>query len=35
MDIYVRMYEDQKGRVDDNPTIGLTLCSEQNHTVVK
>ncbi|MFZ6693302.1 PDDEXK nuclease domain-containing protein [Undibacterium sp. SXout20W] len=35
MDMYVRMYEEQKRRADDNPTIGLILCSEHNHTVAK
>lgn len=35
MDMYVRMYEEQKRRADDNPTIGLILCSEHNNTVAK
>ena len=35
MDMYVRMYEEKKRRPDDNPTIGLILCSEGNHTVAK
>ncbi len=35
MDMYVRMYEEKKRRSDDNPTIGLILCSEKNHTVAK
>ncbi|TXH54103.1 MAG: DUF1016 domain-containing protein [Bacteroidia bacterium] len=35
MDMYVRMYEEQQRRIDDNPTIGLILCSEHNHTVAK
>jgi predicted nuclease of restriction endonuclease-like (RecB) superfamily len=35
MDMYVRMYEEKKRRNDDNPTIGLILCSENNHTVAK
>lgn len=35
MDMYVRMYEEQKRRPDDNPTIGLILCSEHNKTVAK
>ena len=35
MDMYVRMYEEQKRRSDDNPTIGLILCSERNNTVAK
>ncbi|BFM48550.1 PDDEXK nuclease domain-containing protein [Marinomonas sp. THO17] len=35
MDMYVRMYEEQKRSKDDNPTIGLILCSEHNRTVAK
>lgn len=35
MDMYVRMYEEHKRRPDDNPTIGLILSSEHNHTVAK
>jgi predicted nuclease of restriction endonuclease-like (RecB) superfamily len=35
MDMYVRMYEEQKRRPDDNPTIGLILCSERNNTVAR
>lgn len=35
MDMYVRMYEEQKRTATDNPTLGLILCSENNHTVAK
>lgn len=35
MDMYVRMYDEKKRREDDNPTIGLILCTENNHTVAK
>ncbi|NLQ16857.1 DUF1016 domain-containing protein [Marinomonas sp. M1K-6] len=35
MNMYVRMYEEQKRASDDNPTIGLILCSERNNTVAK
>ncbi|GAB2551387.1 PDDEXK nuclease domain-containing protein [Spirosoma aerophilum] len=35
MDMYVRMYEDQYKQPDDNPTIGLILCTEKNETVAK
>lgn len=35
MDMYVRMYEEQKRQADDNPTIGLILCSDRNNTVAK
>jgi predicted nuclease of restriction endonuclease-like (RecB) superfamily len=35
MDMYVRMYEDLKRSENDNPTIGIILCSEKNDTVIK
>ena len=35
IDMYVRLYEEKKRRKDDNPTIGLILCSETNKTVAK
>ncbi len=35
MDGYVRMYDDLFVAPDDNPTIGLILCTEKNETVVK
>ncbi len=35
MDMYVRIYEEQKRRTDDNPTIGLILCSARDNTVAK
>lgn len=35
MDMYVRMYEEKKRRSDDNPTIGLILCTDNNRTVAK
>ena len=35
MDSYVRMYEDLFRGKDDNPTIGLILCSKRNEAVVK
>lgn len=35
MDMYVRMYNDLKKGVDDNPTIGIILCTEKDETVVK
>jgi len=35
MDMYVRMFDDlQKGK-DDNPTVGIILCSEKDKAVVK
>lgn len=35
MDTYVRLYEDKIRSRDDNPTIGIILCSEKDETVVK
>jgi predicted nuclease of restriction endonuclease-like (RecB) superfamily len=35
MDMYVRMYEQVKRAPDDNPTIGIILCSEKDRAVVK
>lgn len=35
MDMYVRMYEDQFKPADDNPTLGIILCSQSDETVVK
>jgi hypothetical protein len=35
LDMYVRMYDDLKREVDDNPTIGLLLCSEKDEAIVK
>ncbi len=35
MDMYVRMYNDLKKGIDDNPTIGIILCTEKDETVVK
>lgn len=35
MDMYVRMYNDLKKNQDDNPTIGIILCTEKDETVVK
>jgi predicted nuclease of restriction endonuclease-like (RecB) superfamily len=35
MDMYVRMYEDKIRGKDDNPTIGLILCSEKDEVVAK
>lgn len=34
MDMYVRMFDDLKRLPDDNPTIGLILCSQRDETVV-
>ena len=35
IDMYMRMYEDLKKAPDDNPTIGIILCSEKDEAVVK
>lgn len=35
MDMYVRIYEDKVRGTDDNPTIGLILCTEKDATVVR
>lgn len=35
IDMYVRMYDDMKRNEDDNPTIGILLCSEKDETIVK
>lgn len=34
MDMYVRMFDDLKRGADDNPTIGLILCTDKDDTVV-
>ncbi len=35
LDMYVRMYDDLQKRPDDNPTIGLLLCTETDSVVAK
>ncbi len=35
MDMYVRLYEDKCKSTDDNPTIGIILCTDKDETVVK
>ncbi|MAZ77511.1 MAG: hypothetical protein CMF39_02415 [Legionellaceae bacterium] len=35
MDSYVRIYDQHKKSKNDNPTIGLVLCSEKSATMVK
>ncbi len=35
MDMYVRLYEDKYKSRDDNPTIGIILCTDKDETVVK
>ena len=35
MDSYVRMYDDLEKGEDDNPTIGMILCSEKNEAIAR
>ncbi len=35
IDMYVRMYDDLKRGPDDNPTLGIVLCTEKDETIVK
>jgi predicted nuclease of restriction endonuclease-like (RecB) superfamily len=35
IDFYVRYFEENVKQADDNPTIGIILCSEKNDTMVK
>ena len=35
MDMYVRMFDDLKKQADDNPSIGLILCTRKDETMVK
>lgn len=35
MDMYVRYFEDKVRQENDNPTIGLILCTEKHSTIVK
>lgn len=35
MDTYVRIYDQHRKSSDDNPTIGLILCSEKSTTIAK
>jgi len=35
MDTYIRLYDELHTSSDDNPTIGLVLCSEKSEAVVK
>jgi hypothetical protein len=35
MDGYVRMFDDLKKQSSDNPTIGILLCTETDHTIAK
>jgi predicted nuclease of restriction endonuclease-like (RecB) superfamily len=35
MDMYVRLYDDQRRNPDDGPTVGIILCAHKDHTVVR
>lgn len=35
MDMYVRMYDELKKSKDDNPTIGILLCSDTDADVAR
>jgi predicted nuclease of restriction endonuclease-like (RecB) superfamily len=35
MDMYVRMFDDLQKSEDENPTVGLILCTEKDKTIVK
>ena len=35
MDMYVRLYDDQRRSADDNPTVGILLCGSKDQSVVR
>jgi predicted nuclease of restriction endonuclease-like (RecB) superfamily len=35
LDMYVRMFDDLKKQANDNPTLGILLCTEKDETIVK
>lgn len=35
MDMYIRMYDELKKREDDNPTLGIILCSENDEDIAR
>ena len=35
MDMYVRMYDDLKRSQDDNPTVGIILCTNKDESIVR
>lgn len=35
MDMYVRMMDDLKRAPDDNPTVGIILCTDKDASVVR
>ncbi len=35
MDMYIRMYDELKKRADDNPTLGIVLCTDTDEDIAK
>jgi predicted nuclease of restriction endonuclease-like (RecB) superfamily len=35
MDMYVRMYDDQRRGPEDNPTVGIILCAQKDASIVR
>lgn len=35
MDLHIRMYDELKCGEDDNPTLGIILCSDTNEDIAK
>jgi len=35
MDMYVRLFDDLKRKADDNPTLGIILCTDKDETMVR
>ena len=35
MDMYIRMYDEMKRNKDDNPTLGIVLCSETDEDIAR
>ena len=35
MDMYIRMYDELKRSKDDNPTLGIVLCSETDEDIAR
>jgi hypothetical protein len=35
MDMYVRMYDESRRGADDNPTVGIILCTQKDASIVR
>lgn len=35
MDMYIRMYDELKKAADDNPTLGIVLCSDTDEDIAR